>query len=301
MAVALHVSLLFVFDEKLTRLAWMGIVLCGAMLVLSVYTITAYFVETFSVDGTTMLIRSVTQSHRFGAASLKELVWNCKWRGGKLTFRTTTSKSVLHLFGFAPADRLEIVRIVRRLVPKDAQIGWDEFCHFVALPLREGKRSRQPGVAHIDPATLPESERVHVTRSRIDRFFVALLLINAILAVALWQIWAIPKALALPALVLLLWGLLRWCIPATGTWSVKWSAIQETKYLVIALFIMPPTFVVGLIFTAMGWNGMVALYIGLALMVGLTANGLRHAYRRAKDQRARDTADVPNSLKRWNT
>lgn len=308
-AVALYGSLLFLADAKLfgfwnqdaaLALGWIGIALFGTMFVLSTWVIAAYFIETISFDGTAIAIRSVSQNKRFDLSELRQLVWNCRPRGGKLTFRTTTSKAVLHLYGFAPHDQLEIISIARKLVPESVQSGWDEFCHFVALPLREGRSSRQPGGARIDPASLPESARVHVSRGRYDRFFLVLLVISVCVSGALWQILAMPEAIELPFVVLFFWGLLRFSTPKKGSWSLKWSATNEMKNLVCALLVMPIMCIAMIVFRIVGLNAEIPMWAGLVIMVALMANGVRHARKREKEQRARDQHELPSSIDRWN-
>lgn len=122
-------------EDALTR--WMGTVVFGTMFLLSIYTLAACYVERLELDGTSLWIRSVFQNHRFDIPDLQRLTWKVIPAGGKIVFKAGRTKSRLDLLGFSKKDRLQIITALRDLVPTQLQVGWPEFCHKVALPLRK--------------------------------------------------------------------------------------------------------------------------------------------------------------------
>jgi hypothetical protein len=305
----LHCALFFIenpqahgFKDKqaVKNVAYFCLVVYGSFTLLSAYVLTAYFVEHIGFYGTMICIRSVFQNKQFDVSSIQELRWISRSKGGKLRLRTTTNKAILHLHGFSKEDKLQIIHILRQLVPLDVQTGWNEFCHFVALPIRTGKAPRLPGtIKGTDPMSLPEQHRVFVTRRRYDWVFGGLLILTTVGAAVAWRVFGNPRAFGALLFVPVFWGLLRYSVPKEGAWRAKWTGTKETKLFGLAHLMLPAMYVLALAFVAIGWNPQIALWSGLGVMVLVCVPLIRNARKRERDQRERDASEISASVEEW--
>jgi hypothetical protein len=282
-------------------MGFVGIAIFGLMALLSAYLVASYFVVRFSVDGTTIRIRSIFRNTQFDASALRALAWTTRSQCGKLIYRTATAKAVVDLYGYSNEDRILIIRIVRALVPDDVQTGWDEFCHFIALPLREGRRIHHPNApVHTDPMSLPESARVLMTRKRCDRFFGIVLGACLAAAAIIWFKLAIGAAIVLPCVVILFWLLTRFSYPKEGAWRAKWAATPETRAVGIGQLSLPAIFLLMLSCKFAGFNPVVGQFLGMGFLLVFCVAVLRQAAKRQRAQRGRDWQEIPESVARWN-
>jgi hypothetical protein len=277
-----------------------GTALFALFALLSIYTLIACFVENISIAGTLIRIKSVFQTKQFDASSIKRLDWNERSLGGKLILRSATNRAVVRFHDFANADVLEIIRVMRRLVPEELQHGWPAFCHHVAMPLRDGDSARQPGRVHIDPMTLPESGRVFVTRRRYDVMFGILLVVSAAGASFAWWMLRNPKAFALLLYLSFFWALLRFSTPKHGKWSAKWTATTESKFAGIAHLSLPIMFVAIIACKLFGIDPMIVMVTGLLFLLGICVTSMRYSLKREKEQRTKDKEKTDASVLRWN-
>ena len=246
-----------------------------------------------------IIIRSVFQNRQIEASTVRELRWNAKIRGGTLKFRTLTSNTTLHLHGFARDDQVRIIQSARRLIPANVQTGWDEFCHLVALPLREGRSARQPGRIHIDPSTFPATRRVFVTRRRYDRIFLMLSFVGVLVACAIWWVFDNPRGFAALAYVPFFWCLLRFSTPKQGEWKVKWAALPETKFFVLVHLAKALMCLSAIALSFARIDPMIAMWTGMLFALCCCAISIRSAIRRERRQRFVDKAATPDSVARW--
>lgn len=218
----------------------MGLAVFGAMLLLSVYLWAAYYVEMFTISGTTLTLRSMFQSRRFDVSELESLTWRSQPLGGSIVFRVIGAKSRLDLYGYASDDRLRIITALHDLVPDSVQDGWPDFCHSVALPLRDGR----PSLARREPS----SKCVTVTRRRYDRMAAGGIPFSILIAVALGGWLNLPQFFALPLFVVAAWLFLRFNVPPDGrdeerlsstsvgrVQLIGWGAIAGTLLLMVGL------------------------------------------------------------------
>src|SRR5687767_12972652 len=59
-------------------LGGLGIAVFGAMTCLGIYTLAAYYVEGFSISGTTISVRSVFQNRTFDIRDVRKLTWGVR-------------------------------------------------------------------------------------------------------------------------------------------------------------------------------------------------------------------------------
>jgi predicted outer membrane lipoprotein len=233
-------------EGSVVGMALLGVGVSGLMLALGVYTLAAYYVEQFSVDGSSITVRSVFQNRRFHADDVTEVRWN--ERRPRIVFRMPDCKAVLDLGGFERADRLRIVRIVRALFAEATQQGWPLYCLRVAVPLRDGISSIE--LIHSVKSPGDPSGFVLVTRQRYDR--VLMVALPASVAVSLFAWWLTDRwqiMVAPPGAVVFWWLLLRFSTPrqgqrqatvrANGIGPLLWFAIASMG-LVIGLLIALP-------------------------------------------------------------
>ncbi|HVJ87239.1 MAG TPA: hypothetical protein VM452_16400 [Caulifigura sp.] len=195
----------------------LSVALYGTMLLGSIYLWRSFYVERFTIDGTTLWVRSMFQDHRFDVSELTRLHWKIRPISGKLRFETCGTHSVLDLGGYSTADRLRIIRILSELVPETVQENWPAFCHKIALPLRDGPRSR----LRIDP----QLKTVKITRQRYDRMAAIAIPLSAVAAVAIGVIWGVWTFLATPVLLVGAWLLLRSSVSPRGEIHVHHSSV----------------------------------------------------------------------------
>lgn len=129
-------------EDSVAFVGWMGIAVFGTMLLVSIYIWAAYYVERFTINGTTLSVRSMFQNRRFDACDIQSLRWRVYPKGGSIRFRILGCNARLDFDGYENHDRLQIIRALRELVPSEMQEGWPIFCHKVALPLGDGKPSK---------------------------------------------------------------------------------------------------------------------------------------------------------------
>jgi hypothetical protein len=220
-----------------------GIVVFGSMLLMSLYMWASYYATQFSIDGTTLMLRTLLRNRQLDVGELKSLKWRPHPHGGSVVFRTLSSKASLRFDGFKAADRLKIIRMLRDLVSDQIQEGWPLFCHKIALPLRDNK----PAIARSEP----NAKFCAITRRRYDRSLLVALPLSIALAVGMGLIWNLWQFCVLPFLVVGAWALLRWNVPADGRretrltstsqgWGmlVGWGGIVCSQLLTIALALL---------------------------------------------------------------
>ena len=195
-------------EHSVAVVGGMGLVVFGSMLLMSVYLWAAYYVEKFTINETTLSIRSMFQRHQFDASELEGLKWRSHPVGGSIVFRVLGKKSRLDLHGYNKEDRLQIIKTLHDLVPSSIQEGWPEFCHKLALPLRDG---RSP-LARCESA----SKCITVTRKRYDRLAAFLIPLSIFAAIALGAWLNLWQFIVLPPLLFAAWLFLRFDVRPDG-------------------------------------------------------------------------------------
>jgi hypothetical protein len=193
----------------------------GTILLVSIYTWVSYYVERFTINGTTFSIRSVFQNRRFDVSDLQCLKWRVPARDGVILFHAAGYKARLHLSGYARENQLRIIRALRELVPAHMQDNWPRFCHKVALPLRDGEAPLLPGE--------PVPQYVTITRKRYDRIFMFVLPLSIAVAVAICARLDNWRSVVAPFPVVGAWLLMRFSVPPGGRAEARLSSTMTSR------------------------------------------------------------------------
>ena len=236
----------------------LSVALYGTMLLGSVYTWRSFYVERFTIDGTTLWVRSMFQDHRFDVSELTRLQWRTRPLAGRLRFQTSSTHSVLDLGGYSAADRLRIIRILSELIPEAVQENWPAFCHKIALPLRDGPRTRL--------RTDPSLKFVRINRQRYDRIAAIAIPLSAAAAVAIGVIWGVWTFLAAPLLLVGAWLLLRSSVSPRGELHVHHSSAIPGNAAPITFGAIVSSLVVMSGLKLYGVDKDTACWVGLAIM-----------------------------------
>lgn len=271
----------------LDRAKWITAVLGLAGVVLSAFMMATCLRQRMTISDSTILVRSFSGEHKFDASSLERLVWSPR----QLRFQQRETAAKFDIGLCSPNHQLQIIRALRRIVPRDVQEDWEVFCHKIALPLREG---RDRYLEH-----LPESARVLATRGRWDRIVAYLLLASTLTAVGFWLILDQPGAFALPLVVLLFWPLIRFSIPKEGHWQLRVCGSRETCEMMLALFLC---LALSLLVGVVDWTGHAKTAVtvtSVVLAIALMARMLYVARRMGKQRLAWDAAHTRESVQKW--
>jgi len=270
----------------------MGLAVYGTMLLMSIYMWAAYYVERFTINGTTLSIRSMFQNRQFDIAELHCLTWKANPMGGSILFNVLGSKTRLDLHGYAKDDRLSIIRALHSLVPPQLQQGWALYCHHNALPLRDGK----PSIVR----TVPASELFTITRRRYDRMVVFGFPLSIVVAIALWQWLAHWPVFVLPLLVIAGWLLLRFSVPPEGRSEERLTSTSirgRGLFFGLGAILSSWLLLFGLPF--LGVDKSIAFWIACPLMVAALAPVLYAVHKLDKQRRAADQQAAELAPARW--
>jgi hypothetical protein len=245
-------------EHSVAIVGGMGLVVFGLMLLLSLYIWAAYYVEKFTIHGTTLSIRSMMQNYEFDLSELQSLTWKSCPVGGSIVFRIMGAKPYVEMYGYSHDDRLQIIKTMRDLVPASIQEGWPNFCHRVALPLRDG----QPMLVRSEPS----SQIVTVTRGRYDRAAAVVTPLSIVAAIVLWAWFNLWQFFALPILVLAGWLLLRFNVPPGGRVESRLTSTAQGR---AQLFCLGTVMSVKLLMIGLrlgGVEGSTVCWIGCAIL-----------------------------------
>lgn len=266
---------------------WFTGLLGLAGVALSAFMMATCLRQQITISDSTILVRNFSSEHKFDASSVERLVWTPR----QLRFRQRETAAKFNIGLCSPNHQLQIIRALRRIVPRDVQEGWAEFCHKTALPLRDG---RDRYLEH-----LPESARVLATRGRWDRIVAYLFLASTLTAVGFWLMLDQPGAFALPLVVLLFWPLIRFSIPKEGRWQLRIFGSRETCEMILALFLC---LALSLFVGGVDWTGHAKTAVtvtSVVLAIALMARMLYVARRMDKQRLAWDAAHTLQSVQQW--
>jgi hypothetical protein len=261
------------------------------MLLISVYLWAAYYVERFTISGTTLSIRSMLQNHQFDVSELESLIWRIRPVGGSIVFRVSGTKSRLDLYGYANDDRLRIIKALHDLVPISVQEGWPEFCHKVALPLRDRRSLLERG-------DLPP-KYFKITRKRYDRMAAIAFPLSILVAVVPWIWLNVLEFFALPILVIGMWLLVRFHVPPDGLAETRLTLSSVSRFQRIAwgAILGTPLLMAGL--RIWGVEESTAYLIGSIVMGSALLPLLYLQHKADQQQRIADEQAAPSAPGLW--
>jgi hypothetical protein len=292
-AVLGHVSLFFLTEpekygfkseQAAAGMGALGVCLYGIMLLASLYTWAAYHVERLTVDGTRISFMTVGRSYNIDAADVQTLSWQTPLSRA-IALHTSSGKAKLELTNYERPARLQVIRALRDLVPEERREHWGEFCHRVALPLRDGVPSLSRANPSLPLATL--------TRRRYDRLFVVAVPAVAAIGVVLGVAYGLWQLLAMPLVLMAFWLLLRTSIPREGVRQLTMPATE-----LVALGFLPLALLVMVGLKAAGMSESTACWVALPLLIPPVAYML---YRAAKEdlRRAGDKSGLDAAALEW--
>jgi hypothetical protein len=283
----------FKSNDHAAVVAYLSLVLYGTMLLGSLLTMAEYCIVRFTVDGSCLRIRSLLQNKTFDVSDVQELRWNVHRR---LRLRTALTKAALDLRNFGHEDRLTIIRILRALIPRDKQVGWEEFCHHVALPLREDYPATATGGKSNGIVT---SDRILITRQRYDRLACILIPASVVVCALIWRAYGVPQLAALPLFLIGMWFLLRFSVPKDGYWMESVLTTRRRLVRLFALISIPISVVLMAILRLIGFSNDASCTAGLFVIApGLFAI-IYDAWKTDKERHFRDAELLPYSVQQW--
>ncbi len=278
----------------------------GGMTIFSMYTLAAYYVERLVVAGTTIQIRSVFQKREFVASEVDKLEWKIAPIAGRLVFLASGQKTRLDLHGFHPQDRLQIIRLLRNLIPDDKQEGWPLFCMKIGLPLRDGVSSKS-GARSVMAAESPAGE-VLITRRRYDRLFAVLFPISLIAAavVSLAIAWPpdillpiVATASAVPILIFAFWLFLRFTIPPEGKRIPKVTGSYDGRTMLFGLSAVVAARLTMAAVRFTGVNREDGCLAGLMILTPVLPIVMYRLFRSDKAKKMADAVVAATATERW--
>jgi len=263
-------------EHSVAIVGGMGLAVFGSMLLMSMYMWAAYYVERFTINGTTIGIRSMLQNRQFDVAELQCVKWRATPSGGGIRFHLLGSIATLDLYGYAKDDRLRIIRAMHDLVPAQVQDGWPLFCHQVAIPLRDGI----PPIVRSQPS----SELYTLTRRRYDRALVFGFPLSVGLAIAVWASLNLWQFFVLPFLAIAAWLLLRFNVPREGRSEPRLTSTLEGRTQLIGWGAVVSSQLVMLGLALLDVGKLIACSIGCVLMMAAIPPMLYLTFKSAKQR-----------------
>lgn len=264
---------------------------CGAVSLLCFYPFVAFYLTRFEIDGTSLSIRSIFRNREFDLSEVERLTWNVRPRGGAILFYAKGKTSRLNLGIFERADRFRIIDILFDLVPAACQQGWPLFCLKVAVPLKD--------VGTLLIEAFPASEKVTVTRAKLDRLCAAMTATLLLVTVPL-SFWlsAFFPLIAFSVSPIAPWLILRYNTPRDGYICLRRSPFAGLCLLfLVDGFLALPFLVIGL--RGLGfapWVIGLCVFLVLALALPIIVGILRRTKTR---QRVDDDRRAVTACELW--
>ncbi|MGB7947874.1 MAG: hypothetical protein WCH75_09355 [Candidatus Binatia bacterium] len=276
-------------------MGYIGTALFGLMLMLCALSIAAHYSTSMTVDGSTIQVRSLRQNENFDADFVEELRWH-QFR--RLRLRLPFGIVKLDLRTFSPGDRLSIIRILRRSIPRDKQIGWDEYCHHIALPLRNRQLATIVQTPDL-PDLHDDKTRVLITRARYDRPAWFILPFSVIASVFIWRAYAFPAALVIPLFLLVIWIVLRSDIPKQGRYSENLLSRHHGWPFLVGVFSVPLILVLMSVLRVFGYSPDESTVAVLPIAIPGMALMIYACIKKDNQRKVRDAQQLAVSVKRW--
>jgi hypothetical protein len=278
-------------EHSVVVVGGMSVAVFGTMLLMSIYIWVAYYVERLTVDGTMLSIRSMFQNRQFDVSELRCLKWRIYPLGGSIKFGVLGSNARLDLHGYDKKESLQIIRVLRKLVPPQAQEGWPIFCHKVALPLRDGKPSKM----RVDPT----AEYFTITRIRYDRMLAFAFPVSLALVIGLWVFFGLWQFTVLPLLVIAAWLLLRFNVPREGRAETRLTSTPQGRGQLIGWGAVVGAQLVMISLALIGVEKSIACTVGCVIMLSAFPPMFYFLYKADNQRKAEDKRGAESAAEVW--
>jgi|GEM_PF-5203775 len=210
----------FVQGGELRSLAFV-LVMSSLWGLLGCYVIAARVWGYVEINNREVLQQGVSKSRRIPWRELKTVDW--KSPGTTIVLRSASEKITVDPRGFERDSILPFIELLRDHTTHAEHIGWSEYVHQVALPLR---KRRTATAENVDQET-----HIWSTRRRIDIFMGTISALFALVGVAMAIGLGQWRFLTVPFPMLLLWGMVRYSTPKTGEPQTRIRTQIRSKYV----------------------------------------------------------------------
>jgi hypothetical protein len=187
----------------------------AAWFIACVWNLVYYHYYQLSITGTAVHQREVFDETTNDLSRITHVHWSLAY-SGRIKVLTGEGRFTIRLDLFEREERLWLIRYFRNAASESLQEGWDSFCNFIAIPLRDRAIERDPG-----------PDEVVLTRRRWDWYFIPLVVLSAIAGYIGFRAFQQPRLLSTPLLPILFWLTLRYMTPRQGMIYLRLSADPE--------------------------------------------------------------------------
>ncbi len=256
-----------------------------AMAGLSGWLILYYRRAALTIRGDRVVAHGVGKMQEVDLARVAGARWRLGLNEGNLVLTDGRAKVSIEFGSYEDAERDRMVRHFRSSLAPGVQEGWNLF----AYRITDGR----PRPAR----TVPGPGEILIRRDRWDRLLLPMVAAATLAGVAAWRMTGLPGLLALPALPVALWLLLRYSTPAEGMVARKLSTPEDPETArFFGFLLLWGVAGVGGLATLEAWWGRLShptatlALLGVAWFGGLLYEGGKVDRRQAR--RARELADL---------
>ncbi len=187
--------------NRLSSVAFPGGVLL-VMAALSIWVVLEILRSRLTIQGERVVLEGVLRRREINLAEVTEARWYspvCR-----LMLRSESERVFIRFDHYEKEANEQIIDHIRAMLRPEIQTGWNLFAYKRAkFKDRLLRRKAGPG-------------EILIRRSRYDRLLAPFLLLTILVGVATWWILGTPGGLGGSLIVLLMWGMMRFSVPADG-------------------------------------------------------------------------------------
>lgn len=190
--------------------------MCPAGVYLIAYRYRAYF----EIADNEFIAQGVFRQKQIQWDELTNVEW--KWPGTLVALRDSKQRIVVDpVRTFERNAALPFIKLLRERTRNAKHVGWPEYVHDIALPLRKRQLPREE---------MNEATHIWSTRKRVDRFMGCVctaFLIGGVAVAILTKQW---RFLTMPIMPLGLWVFLRASVPRSGEPVARLGKHSNSRY-----------------------------------------------------------------------